>query len=81
MKKVSSETTKTHIVLKINDCKKYLNQNDLNELFYIIDKVGHGREDDGKPINYYAVVNLDEPYIDLVMRVIEQGEKTKEKIQ
>lgn len=72
-----SKTTSTHIVLKIEDCKKYLNPMELQELFSIISKIGDSRHDDGKPTNYYAVVNLDEPYIDLVMRVIDQGEKTK----
>ena len=71
------KTTHTHIVLKIEDCKKYLNPMDLQELYYLTDKVGRGRTGEGKPTNYYAVVNTDEDYFPLVMRVIEQGEKHK----
>lgn len=70
-------TTQTHIVLKISDCQKYLNPNELQNLAAILSKLEFGRKANGKSVNEYAIVNTDEPYFDTIMRVILIGESTK----
>lgn len=70
-------TTQTHIVLKISDCQKYLNSNELQELASILRKVGIGRKANGKQIGEYIIVNLDEPYSERIFRqvLVEESKK------
>lgn len=74
-------TTQTHIVLKISDCQKYLNNNELQELASILSKVGTGRRANGKQIGEYIIVNLDEPYSERIFRqvLIEESKKESKK--
>ena len=70
-------TTPTHIVLKMSDCQKYLNQNEIQNLASILSKIGVGRKANGKQPNEYIIVNLDEPYSDRIFRqvLIEESKK------
>lgn len=70
-------TTQTHIVLKMSDCQKYLNQNEIQNLASILSKIGVGRKANGKQPNEYIIVNLDEPYSDRIFRqvLIEESKK------
>ena len=74
---VKSPTTQTHIVLKLEDCQKYLNPRELQELSEIIRNVSDGRKFDGKSDNEYLVVNVDEPYAPMLFRLIQTGEAKK----
>lgn len=69
--------TQTHIVLKIEDCQKYLNPGELQEFASIVNKIATGRQADGKGIGKYLIVNSDEPYFDKVFRqvLIEESKK------
>lgn len=61
------------IVLKIEDGIKYLNKEDKDKLCEIEDKISIGRANDGKiPNNKYAVINLDEPYSDEIIAIMEK---------
>ena len=70
-------TNQTHIVLKMSDCQKYLNQNELQNLASILSKIGIGRRANGKQTNEYIIVNLDEPYSERIFRqvLIEESKK------
>lgn len=69
-----------YIVIKQEDAKKYLEQEDINKLINIIGKISNGRLEDNKhPYNTYYVCNTDEPYADAVHKVIIGGEALKEK--
>lgn len=70
----------THIVLKREDVLKYLEEPEQVALDNIMYKIMRGRTGDRKPrLNYYYVVNRDEPYAEAVYNVIIGGEAVKEK--
>jgi len=71
------ETNQTHIVLKISDCQKYLNQNELQEFATILRKVEMGKRADGKTTGTYLIVNSDEPYFEKILRqvLVEESKK------
>ena len=68
----------THLVIKADDAKAYLTHHELCELMSLIARIEEGRELDGKKSNTYYVCNLDEPYADMVQRVILTGEDVKD---
>lgn len=68
-----------YIVIKQEDAKKYLSQDEISALINIIGKISNGRFEDNKhPSNTYYVCNTDEPYADAVHKVIIDGEAIKE---
>ena len=68
-----------YIVIKTEDAKKYLSQEEKYALDNIIGKISNGRMEDNKhPDNTYYVCNTDEPYADAVHKVIIGGEALKE---
>lgn len=67
----------THFVLKNDDCMYYLNRHQKVALRDGIDTIAKGRLDDGKKLNDYFVVNIDEPYAQEVFEVIKKGETNK----
>ena len=74
---MEGKTASTHMVLKISDCRKYLNPREIQDLFSFLNKVAEGRVRDGLKIHYYAIVNHDEEYIGEILKVIEEGERKK----
>ncbi len=68
----------THIVLKNEDTFNCLNVFENVVLCEILKKVSSYRELKGKnPFPEYYIVNVDEPYANLVLEVIKYGEKNK----
>ena len=64
----------THIVLKMDDVRKYLSDEQIYELNIISQTIQNGREKDGKnKCNEYYICNVDEPYSDKVLDVILKG--------
>lgn len=66
-----------YLVLKMDDIRKYLTEEERTHLYILSMRVAEGRLDDKKPINSYLVVNIDEPYAGEVHRLI-AGEAAKE---
>lgn len=66
-----------YIVIKTQDIKDYLQGSDANMLMYLYKRIERCREWEGKKKNNYVVVNTDEPYADIVERIIEMGEEFK----
>lgn len=65
-------------IINLKDLGKYNNAFVQQDLAVILDRVQgnieHGREQDGKePFNNYVVVNVDEPYINDVVAVLEDN--------
>ena len=77
---LKSPTTTTHLVLKIEDCYKYLNPTELQNLLTALETVGEGRKSEGKIIPEYLVVNTDEPYAGLLFSMIQAEEIKKKRI-
>ena len=72
------EKKNMYIVIKQDDAKKYLSQEEKHELINILGKISNGRMNDSKhPDNTYYVCNTDEPYADAVHKVILGGEVLK----
>ena len=67
----------THIVAKVDDIKKYLNESQQGAFYSFLKKIEDGRKSDKKNINDYYVVNVKEPYGDKVYEVIINGEIEK----
>lgn len=69
---------KKYYTVKNEDIHKYLDNDEL-ETFNILIKSIHDRKlkDTGKGTNDYYVINADEPYIELIKKVIEIGENKK----
>lgn len=68
-----------YIVLKVDDVNRYLDEKALIELSAICTSIDTLRMVEGKPINNYLVINMDEPYADKVKALIEvhEGEEVK----
>ena len=59
-------------VMKIDDVLKYLPEIQAFELRRMINTIQRGRESEGKPAcNRYVVVNEDQPYAEVVWKLIE----------
>ena len=69
---MKSPTTKTHIVLKIADIRKWLSLSDQTELAVMIRKIGDGRIKDRKRIAEYLVINCDEPFAEEIHQLVEK---------
>lgn len=63
-----------YVVFK-TEWTKVLNPHECRELFALLDKIAVLN---GKRENRYVVCNLDEPYADDVLKIIENGEKSKD---
>ena len=69
----------THIVLKMDDARKYLSDEQICELNIISQTIQNGREKDGKnKCNEYYICNVDETYSDEVLDVILKGGKKED---
>lgn len=69
----------THIVLKVDDCLKYLTETEIQTLESIQNKISRFRCEEGKnPDNHYYICNIDEPYAEMIKGVIYGGEYEKE---
>lgn len=71
----------THIVLKVDDIKKYLNESQQGTLNSFIKTINNGRVNDKKGLNDYYVCNTKEPYADEVYEVIINGEIAKGEVK
>lgn len=68
----------THIVIKIEDVLKYLEEPEQVALDNMIAKIMRGHSIDHKcPVNHYYICNKDEPYAEIVNGVIMGGEAAK----
>lgn len=68
----------THLVLKMEDIRKYLDVQQLKALDLMIRDIEEGRKKEGKnPLNTYYICNTDEPYAEEVENTILQGEQAK----
>ena len=66
----------THIVLKMDDIRKYLSDEQICELNNISQTIQNGREKDGKnKCNESYICNVVEPYSDKVFDIILKGGK------
>lgn len=66
------------VVIKKEDVMKYLNEQEQVLIGDILTKISKCREENGrKPMNHYYVVNIDEPYAEVVKRIIIDGENDK----
>ena len=75
---IKMEKKNMYIVIKIDDAKKYLSQEEIHALVNILGKISNGRMDYNKhPDNTYYVCNTNEPYADAVHKVILGGEALK----
>lgn len=63
-----------YVALKVEDVDAYLSEKEKIELSNIYTKVATSRMIEGKDINSYLVVNMDEPYADNVKTLIEESE-------
>lgn len=66
----------THIVIKKEDAKKYLSENEYKMLDSLHRIIELHRFSTGRNTSYY-VCNTDEPYADKVLQVILEGEDEK----
>ena len=67
-----------YIVIKREDAQKYLSNDEIEKLIYMLEKISDGRVKNNKhPDNTYYVCNTDEPYADAVHNVIIGGEALK----
>ena len=65
-----SKLNEKFIVIKKEDVDKYLNDEGKTALYGCLKVITDSRETVGKPINNYLVVNANEPYADLVSKLI-----------
>lgn len=73
------EKKNTHLVVKIEDILKYLEEPEQITLEEMLNKISRGRAKDNKnPCNNYYVVNKDEPYAEVVHGIIIGGEAVKD---
>ena len=64
----------THLVIKIEDAKKYLTLKEQAALDEMLCKIESGREKDGKTrVNHYYICNKDELYAKDVWEAIQKG--------
>lgn len=66
------------IVMKRSDCAEYLTPLERTKLGEMLESIKLCRKHDGKnPQNCYVVVNEDEPYAEIVWKLIELWEVSK----
>ena len=64
-----------YLVLKWEDIYTLLKDSLKEELLYACEEISRKRHKQGKKDNRYVVVNEDEPYAEIVWKLIEMGEK------
>ena len=65
-----------HIVLKIEDLGKYLDDSHVQLLARCMGRIVRGRREDGKVLeNQYLVVNLDEDYVEEMIEILKKNIK------
>ncbi|MNM68469.1 hypothetical protein D3C81_800300 [compost metagenome] len=62
----------THVVVKVEDIDK-LPEEQMQKMYGLLNLVNAEREKQGKPINQYAIVNLDEPYAGEVVEIMKRN--------
>nr|WP_235775467.1 MULTISPECIES: hypothetical protein [Paenibacillus] len=62
----------THVVVKIEDIDK-LPEEQMQKMYGLLNLVNAEREKQGKSINQYAIVNLDEPYAGEVVEIMKRN--------
>lgn len=78
---IKYEKRSKYIVIKKEDVKKYLSNDDISNLVNILGKISDGRMNDNRcPCNTYYVCDTDEPYADAVHNVIIGGEALKNRL-
>ena len=76
-----AEVEEKFIVFNIKDMHKYLVAEDFETIGRIQGTINCGRIKEGKPINSYWTINLDEPYArEIVMKTL-QGEDAKQELK
>lgn len=70
-----------YLVLKWDDIRTFLHPNDGEKLEEILEVIGGGRKEEDKKDNTYVVVSEDEPYAEIVWKLIEMEETWKEKYE
>ena len=68
---------KKYLVVKTDDLDNLISDAQWEDLQKILNTVRDARHKLGKKDNKYIVVNEDEPYAEVVWKLIEMGEKTK----
>lgn len=63
----------SHIVVKKDDVSKYCSLSGERHLEGALSEVVTGRMLEGKPINNYIVVNMDETYIEEIIEVLRRN--------
>lgn len=58
------------LIAKIEDAERYLSEEELAHLKILLKSIEDGRESESKKKNEYLVVNKDEPYANLVEKLI-----------
>ena len=76
MKEFKRETK--YLVLKQVDIKEYLGDFQKEELDWCTKSIQSRRKTEGKKINSYVVVNQDEPYAEVVWKLIEVSQTNPE---
>ena len=66
-----------YLVVKTDDLEAATGETDWQEFWTTVNKVDEYRKAQCKKDNKYVVVNEDEPYAEVVWKLIEMGEKTK----
>lgn len=65
---------KKFTIIKNDDVLQYLNNLDRKDLIRILEKIQKGRKRDCKNTDHtYLVVNLDEPYAEEVIEIMEKN--------
>lgn len=67
------------VVLKTDDIKEHLTVYEQRRFQAMCRKIIKVREAIGKGNNKYYIINQDEPYADLILDIIIEGEETKER--
>lgn len=62
-----------YVVLKLEDCNKYLDDLGQMALDLICQTIVDGRYEDGKKFNEYIVINKDENYINDIINVLKNN--------
>lgn len=68
---------KTHLVFKIEDLEKALDEKELRVIHALDETILKYRKGKGKSTMGYLVINRDEPYVDLIQAEVLAGERSK----
>jgi hypothetical protein len=73
MSKLKCGAEKKFTVIKNDDIRQYLSEEEQKELRILLFVINRAREEIGKGINEYLVVNTDEPYAQEVINVLKRN--------